>query len=198
MKLEKSFIAILVAAIILAVPVASALQHRSNQLKVEHSKSQHLQIKVDSVQRQLDQKVEQQQKLEKDNADLKTQLQSKREAQAKLASVQATVTSPVAVKGNGSCESYRSALSQYSWNVEVAMNVMNAESGCFAGNDNPTDGHVTCMGSRGLFQIGCDSTNNYAGMFDATANIAQAHALYARRGWQPWGGATCSYKVNCY
>lgn len=99
---------------------------------------------------------------------------------------------------SGDCNQYRAILAQYSWNVDVAVNVCNAESGGFAGNDNPGDGHATCMGSRGLFQIGCDSTNNYAGMFDAGANIAQAHALYANRGWQPWGFTTCKYKVACY
>lgn len=96
------------------------------------------------------------------------------------------------------CAAYRSLLAQYEWNVEVAINVCNAESNGNASNDNPEDYHLTCMGSRGLFQIGCDSTDNYAGMFDPTTNIAQAYALYSRRGWQPWSSTTCAVKVRCY
>lgn len=89
------------------------------------------------------------------------------------------------------CEQYRAMLAQYAWDVNIAMAVMQAESTtprgpCDAEAENAHDGHTTCLGSRGLFQIGCDSTNNYAGMFDASANIAQAYALYSRRGWQPW------------
>jgi hypothetical protein len=101
------------------------------------------------------------------------------------------------------CEVYRNLISQYAWNTDVAIAVCNAES-----NGNPTDetleahynalGQVTCYGSKGLFQIGCDSTDNYQGMGDPKANIAQAYALYERRNWQPWSATTCKFKVQCY
>ena len=97
-----------------------------------------------------------------------------------------------------SCSNWLPLIDQYSWNVTVAMNVMNAESGCNPGENNTGDYHPTCMGSRGLFQIGCDSTDNYAGMYNPAANVAQAYALYARRGWEPWSSTTCRYKVVCY
>jgi hypothetical protein len=102
---------------------------------------------------------------------------------------------PVVARG---CATYLPIVSQYAWNVSVAIQVMQAESGCNPSTDNISDYHPTCYGSRGLFQIGCDSTSNFAGMFDPTANIAQAYALYVRRGWQPWSSTTCRYKVQCY
>lgn len=110
--------------------------------------------------------------------------------------------SPVAEPA-GDCNKWRHLIAQYDWNVEVAINVCNAESGGRGSNDNPNDRHpsagpLVCWGSRGLFQIGCDSVGNYAAMFDPAANIAQAYSMYARRGWQPWGYTTCKYKVACY
>lgn len=110
------------------------------------------------------------------------------------------VPAPQTVTG---CEAYRNMLAQYSWNVEVALQVMEAESTykgipCNPAADNADDYHPTCLGSRGLFQIGCDSTDNYAGMFDPATNIAQAYRLYASRGWQPWSSTTCAVKVRCY
>jgi len=123
---------------------------------------------------------------------------AKKPAQAPVVA-QATNPAPVrASYSGGDCNQWRSILAQYSWNVDVAVNVCNAESGGNPNNDNPGDYHATCYGSRGLFQIGCDSTSNYAGMFDPYANIAQAYALYSNRGWQPWGFTTCRYKVACY
>lgn len=109
-------------------------------------------------------------------------------------SITKPVTEPVVASDN--C--YASLLSKYDWNVSVAIEVVKAESSCVASNENSTDYHPTCLGSRGLFSIGCDSTDNYAGMFDAEANIAQAYNLYKHRGWEPWGSVTCSVKVNCY
>lgn len=96
------------------------------------------------------------------------------------------------------CDQFRPLISQYSWNVDVALQVCQAESGGNPNNENATDYHVVCSGSRGLFQIGCDSTDDYADMFDPATNIAQAFKLYASRGWEPWGATTCAYKVACY
>lgn len=203
MKLEKRFLVIALIAIALAIPVALAMQHRAHQLKIEKSQNSNLHIQLDKSQKDLQLKSTQleqvqQQKVDeqKKNEDLQKQLQSKRDtantlaAQARKAPVALSVSS-------GNCESYRGIVAQYDWNVDTALAVMNAESGCNSGADNPHDGHPTCYGSRGLFGIGCDSTGNYAGMFDASANIAQAHALYSSRGWQPWGATTCRVKVSC-
>lgn len=95
------------------------------------------------------------------------------------------------------CEQYVGLLSKYSWNLNTALQVINAESGCDANQDTTDDYHPTCMGSRGLFQIGCDSTDDYTSMFDPAANIAQAWALYQERGWEPWSATTCKVKVVC-
>ena len=74
------------------------------------------------------------------------------------------------------------------------MAIMAAESSCDPNQDTVGDGHPTCMGSRGLFQIGCDSTDNYAAMLNPKANVAQAYALYTHRGWKPW----TVYKTGAY
>ena len=82
------------------------------------------------------------------------------------------------------CEQYRPILSKYNWDVNVAMAIMKAESGCRHEAFNP-EWHRGCQGSRGLFQIACvhhDST------FDPEANIAAAYRIYSARGsWRDWG-----------
>lgn len=203
MKLERIFLIIAIAAIVLAVPLAFALQHRTHQLKIEKSQTKTLQIKLNSKQKALELKntqlqQEEQQKAEQQKQidDLKSQLQSKAAAKAKIAQAQSAAAA-VARAVPGNCEAYRGLVAQYNWNVDTALAVMNAESTCNATADNPHDGHPTCLGSRGLFGIGCDSTGNYAGMFDPAANIAQAYALYSHRGWQPWSFTTCAVKVAC-
>jgi hypothetical protein len=84
------------------------------------------------------------------------------------------------------CELYRSLISQYSWNVNVAMAIMQAESGCNPNAANWTDSHSTCKGSFGLFQIACFSGQVY----DPAQNISIAYQKYQARGWQPWGAYT--------
>ena len=84
------------------------------------------------------------------------------------------------------CEIYRSLISQYSWNVAVAMAVMRAESGCDPSASNWTDSHSTCKGSFGLFQIACFDGQVY----DPAQNISIAYRKYQARGWQPWGAYT--------
>lgn len=200
MKLEKLFIGVAILATITAIPVASTLKSRTTQLKIERSDKARLQLRIDSVQKQLDQKEQQIKKDQQDktdlqnkNSDLQTKLQSKRQTQQTLAvavKVQqaGTYNPPVAVSGG--CETLRPLVAQYGWPVSTAMAVMQAESGCNPSSNNPTDYHIICLGSRGLFQIGCDSTPNFGGMFDANANVAQAYSMWARRGWQPWGAYT--------
>jgi hypothetical protein len=82
------------------------------------------------------------------------------------------------------CEQYRPILSKYNWDVNVAMAIMKAESGCRYEAFNP-EWHRGCQGSLGLFQIACvhhDST------FDPEANIAAAYRIYSARGsWRDWG-----------
>lgn len=204
MKLERKYLIVALIAIVLAIPVTMALHHKGSLLKIEKSKTKNLQLKVNSQQKQLQLKGSQFEQEKQKNTDLQKQLQSKRDAAEKVAAAQAqakaTQTSaPVAVATGNGCEAYRGIIAQYSWNVTTALAVCNAESRGLATNDNPTDGHATCLGSRGLFQIGCDSTGglSYASLFDPATNVARAFALYASRGWQPWGATTCAYKVVC-
>lgn len=106
---------------------------------------------------------------------------------AEIISQQSPRLNPVQfVRSNGNCNQWQPLISQYSWDVRVALAVCTAESGGNPASNNPTDPHKVCLGSRGLFQIGCDSTGNFAGMFDPALNIAQAYQLYSRRNWQPW------------
>jgi hypothetical protein len=97
------------------------------------------------------------------------------------------------------CENYRQLVSQYEWNVEVALKVMRAESGC---NPSAIGDQYTIRGlyapSCGLFQIRtlqgrptCEQLQNPA------TNIEWAIKLYRASGWQPW--SVCKNgKVSCY
>lgn len=208
MKLSKTFVVIVILAIITAVPVAYALQSRTNMLKIERSEKQELQLQIDSVEKQLqnkDQTIQQKdtelQQKQKENEQLQADLQAKlkRQEDEKIAA-ERTRQASVAVSaggatyaGSGNCESYRGLVSQYNWNVSVAMKVMQAESSCNASAHNTTDNHGVCMGSFGLFQISCHS----GAVYDPAENVAIAYAKYQARGWQPWGVCT-SGKVACF
>lgn len=133
-----------------------------------------------------------------------TQVKKQESAKPKsVATVQATVTPPKSeiqpavtetsqpkqiVQG---CEQYRSLVTQYAWDVSVAMAVMKAESGCNPMAANNTDNHRVCMGSFGLFQISCHSGQIY----DPAQNVRIAWLKYSainpRDGmpqkWRPWG-----------
>lgn len=85
------------------------------------------------------------------------------------------------------CTNYRHLVEQYDWNVSVAMAVMQAESGCNPEASNWNDRHATCIGSFGLFQLGCFWTDN---PHDPATNVAKAYEIYSRSGWRPWGAYT--------
>lgn len=112
-------------------------------------------------------------------------------------------TQTQAVQHPVGCENYRSLVSQYFEKVDVALQVMRAESGC---NPNAIgDGHLTYIQdgttygmSCGMFQVrylpGRPSCNE---MQDPSQNIAYAAKLFASGGWRHW--SVCSNgKVNCY
>lgn len=97
------------------------------------------------------------------------------------------------------CEAYRSEISKYNWNVDVALKVMRAESGCNPGavGDNRVIGGIYAP-SCGLFQIrtlqgrpSCSALQNVA------TNVSWAYRLYSSSGWQPW--SVCKNgMVACY
>lgn len=100
-------------------------------------------------------------------------------AKAERAKVQPTrlVTSQQSISSGG-CEQYRPLVSQYPWNVDVALAVMKAESNC-----RPEATHLNSNGSvdHGLFQL------NNINVHDPAQNIAIAYnQKYALFGWRPW------------
>lgn len=96
----------------------------------------------------------------------------------------------------GDCESYRNLIEQYDWDVEIAMNVCRAESGGKIDVVNWKDNHKVCMGSTGLFQIGCGNAT-IEDMKNPDKNVAMAYKLYKARNWKPWGVCTSGI-VNCF
>ena len=204
MKLSKIYIAIIVVALLTALPLASVLAKRDGQLKMERSTNQQLELKVDSIKKQLEQKNLEQEKIKQENEKLKAEVQAKAELKrkqeiAKAEEAERARKASVAVSaggatysGGGNCEAYRSLVAQYSWNVNTAMAVMKAESSCNPQARNTTDNHGVCIGSFGLFQISCHS----GAVYDPAENVKIAWAKYQARGWQPWGVCT-SGKVAC-
>jgi hypothetical protein len=101
------------------------------------------------------------------------------------------VTQPVYVPG---CEQYVSLISQYDWNISVALQVAMAESSC--NTLAVGDKHIPPV-SCGLFQVrtlpgrpSCEQLQ------DPATNVAFAYQLYVKNGWQPW--SVCRTKVSCY
>lgn len=104
------------------------------------------------------------------------------------------------------------------WNQQIAHAVMMAESGNKA--DNYNDDASTGDYSIGCFQINLLGYDNllakyrdavalgYSGQMTiqeleqwlkvASNNVAIAHRMYVKSGWQPWQHTTCRYKVKCY
>lgn len=167
--------------------------------------------------KQLENKSEENQTLKQKNQRLQEKLQSKREREAEEARLaaqrererqqereeaQAAVASDTAV-GNGEnivkCETFRSKLSQYDWNVDTALRVIDAESYggvdglCDTQADNWNDNHGQCMGSFGLFQISCHDGQVY----DVDQNFAVAHRKYSSGGWYGHWGVCISGIVRC-
>ena len=91
------------------------------------------------------------------------------------------------------CEKYRAEVSKYGWNVDVAMNVMYAESGC-------RSNALSATGDRGLMQINWVHSAKVGGdldkLYDPQTNIAVAYQIYSASGWTPW--SVCRYNIRCY
>jgi len=110
------------------------------------------------------------------------------------------IPTPPPVSGN--CSAYAGLVSQYPWNVSVALAVMYAESRCNPStvNNNPSTGDY----SIGLFQINLYGRNAYnrpseAELKDPEVNIAWAYKIFAANGSSfigQWG--VCRTAVACY
>lgn len=176
----------LVAALMLTVPVAAALKSKDNQLNIEKSNRNQLQIDIkkrDSdlqlKQEELQKKNQETEQLKQQNEQLQKDLQAKRERQAEEARLAAAQRS-VAVSVGGNCEAYRPLVQKYFGDATpAAMVVMQKESGCNPNAVSPTNDH-------GLFQL-----NNMA-IYEPEANIRAAYGKFVspRRGtnpnWSAW------------
>ena len=110
-------------------------------------------------------------------------------------------TQQVAVEatGVGGCERFRPLVAKYNWNIDIAMAVMNAESGC---RETAVGNNTNGTNDKGLFQINSihDATDN---RFDPARNIELAYRIYESRsrwdtsGWKAWS-VCLSGKVQCY
>lgn len=97
---------------------------------------------------------------------------------------------PVAAVTPQGCEAYRSLVSQYDWDVHIALAVMEAESSCRADATNSnTNGSV----DRGLFQVNSvhsDMVPSLGQLFDPATNVATAYRIYTGSGWRAWNAFT--------
>ena len=95
------------------------------------------------------------------------------------------------------CENYRQLISQYNWNVNVMLQIAQAESGC-----NPSAVGDTWV-IRGLYAPSCGlfQVRTLAGrpdcesLKDPATNIAWAYKIYMGQGYPAW--SVCKTKVNC-
>jgi len=88
------------------------------------------------------------------------------------------------------CESYASEVSKYDWNASLMLKIMKAESGCNPVNHNYADKHKTCLGSFGLFQIGCVHGYTVSELENPSVNIKTAYHIWLGQGYSAWGAYT--------
>lgn len=198
----------LIAAILIAIPTAAALNHKSNEVNIEKSKSNQLQFdlkKRDSTlqktinekiqtEEQLKQKADEAEKLKQENERLNKELISKRERkaeEARIAAAQAAVSvQPAATSSGGSC---RAAIAQ-TWPAHLqsgAITVMTHEN---RSEDPNAAGKINNDEHRSQ-DFGCFQINNYwhKAFFanndwrDPVANARYAYSIYQGRGnWTAW------------
>lgn len=183
MRFEIKFLIIALLSLAIAVPVNAQqtnskeqVQAQSHRVRVLQLQRQGDKLRYNKLQKELEQNKQLNTDQKKQIDELNVKLQAKAQEKARLAQVQAQAqqTAPVAVYARGgSCESYRGLVAQYSWNVNIALAIMRAESGCNPNAVSPTNDH-------GLMQL------HGQAVYDPAANIAIAYAKYAARGWQPW------------
>jgi soluble lytic murein transglycosylase-like protein len=94
----------------------------------------------------------------------------------------------------GGCSQYAGLVSQYAWNVTVALAVMKAESGC-----NPLA--LSPTADRGLMQVNAVHAAKVGGdlsrLYDPATNIRVAFQVYSGAGWKAW--SVCNRGiVSCY
>ena len=101
------------------------------------------------------------------------------------------------VAASGGCEAFRTIVSEFDWDVSIAMAVMRAESGCRP--DAYNGSNYNGSNDAGLFQINSIHVESGlitdSGRMDAKENVRAAYAIYRGSGWKAW--SVCSAKINC-
>lgn len=170
-----SILSAVIALILISLSSGASDRKRTEQLQQDKIQKQQQIQNLDKSIQELEQKFNDSQKKtdeqQKQIEDLNKQLSIKKEAQAKVASLQ---------KAGGNCESYRPLFEQYGWNVNTAMAIMQAESGCRPTAISPTDDH-------GLMQINHGVEIYGQGIYDPATNIRIAYTeKYLKGGWRHW------------
>lgn len=190
MRFLKPTIAVAILVIVIAIPVRSALNDAHSRLETEQNNSSRLRLKVDSLEQESKQKgVEindyhlKQEKLRQENEKLKSDLQAKREEQARIAKAKEEQRERMqtAVSVNGNCEAYRPLVAQHPWDVKIAMAIMEAESGCREVTPDNSAINYDGIADHGLFQLhGIPVT-------EPASNISIAYnQKYLTQGWRAW------------
>lgn len=85
---------------------------------------------------------------------------------------------------------------QYGWDRDIAYEIIIAESGGNPNAENLNDNHRDCVGSFGVWQLGCIH-GTVEELKDPVKSTEIAYNLYKQYGWQIW--SVCLNKlVNCY
>lgn len=88
----------------------------------------------------------------------------------------------IATTYSGGCDQWRGLVSQYGWDVNVMLAIMQAESGCNPGSVSGIDNDG--LRDYGLFQIHGEA------IMDPAQNIARAYGKFTSQGLHAWSTYT--------
>lgn len=199
MKLERIFLLAAIVSTLVTVPVAATINSIAAQGDADHKSQTHLLIKLDSNKKTSTSVIP---------ANNSKQAESKRDSQSTVASGQqgqkpaasalntpapAPAPAPVAptpapvvqTPPPTGCAAYRSLVAQYDWNVDIAMAIMQAESGCSAVTPDNSYLNYDHIPDYGLFQL------HGIAVTDPAENIRIAYTVkYVNQGWRAWSTYT--------
>lgn len=191
-----AIVAVIISSLLVAIPVSLAYGKQSNSLnniiKVERSEKQQLRLEVKSIEKQKEETekrlTEQLQQQTQENEKLRKDLEAKAESKRLAAAVTTPAQDVAGVSVSTNCEDYRGLVSQYNWDVNTALAIMRAESGCNprAFNAHNSDG----SNDGGLFQV--NSIHVRSGLigdqerFDPASNVRAAYVIYQGSHWRAW------------
>lgn len=107
-----------------------------------------------------------------------------------IAEIEATISSPDYWRGSGKDTIKKLIRKYFPENYQTAYAVAMAESRLNPYALNSQDSHRGCMGSYGIFQIGCLHEKDPNVLYDIEYNIKRARQIYEAEGWRPWGAYT--------